>query len=560
MILQRFGLHLRRLVLYVLCPTIFYGGAFILLTYPRVQTFSTHLHADNRDGFQNVWNLWWVNKAVTGLHQSPWYTTYLHYPSGMSLYLHTLSPFNGLLAIPILRYLSLTQTYNVLIVVGFVMSGVTAFWLAYTLTRSYAGGLLAGYVFTFSEFHFAHAQSHLNLVSLEWLPVFVLTLYRLVTRPGAWIAIAAALSLFALILSDYYYFFYGVITGLLLLAWFGCTHRDRTFWLERSRIVAAASFVAISFVTTAPLLAGLVSASRHDVFAGAHMPAQYSLDLPGPLIPGEAWRFSEITRRYWARFPPIEASGFLGYVTIWAVVSVWRNRRTTRLPDVGFWYLMMLVFAILALGPRLHIAGREVPLVRLPYALLERLPIIKLSGVPVRAIVMVTLAGSLCVAEAFRLFFQSGRSPRTALAVALAVVVVVERLPRALPATQTALPGVVAFLRDQPGDDGYFDATVEPLEESRGMYDQMYDQTIHQKPIAYGITSRITTDAIAHDQELQRLASVGDFGTLRCKYGFKWLLSDRVTNQKVVWIAPRGPADAPAYLYELDQRCDAADR
>lgn len=91
------------------------------------------------------WNLWWVNKAVTDLHQSPWHTSYLNYPFGVSLLPHTLNVFNGFLAIPLLRSLTPIQVYNVLVIFSFAACGVTAFLLAHYFTRSYWSSIFAGY-------------------------------------------------------------------------------------------------------------------------------------------------------------------------------------------------------------------------------------------------------------------------------------------------------------------------------------------------------------------------------------------------------------------------------
>src|SRR5438132_10730485 len=92
-------------------PALFYLTSFIVLTDPLILRFSTRLFADPWDGFVFQWNLWWVNKAITDLHQSPWHTSYLHYPFGVSLLPHTLNVFNGFLAIPLLRFLTLSEVY-----------------------------------------------------------------------------------------------------------------------------------------------------------------------------------------------------------------------------------------------------------------------------------------------------------------------------------------------------------------------------------------------------------------------------------------------------------------
>ena len=51
-----------------------------LLTYPLLASLSTDVIGSGLV-FQNLWNLWWVEKAVTELHSNPFYTDYLFYPT-----------------------------------------------------------------------------------------------------------------------------------------------------------------------------------------------------------------------------------------------------------------------------------------------------------------------------------------------------------------------------------------------------------------------------------------------------------------------------------------------
>src|SRR5215470_5834557 len=100
----------------VIIPLLVYLVCFYLLTFPQLHQFSTRYFTDEGDGLGNIWNLWWTNKAITELHQSPWHTTFLYYPYGTSLLPHTLNPFNGLLAIIPLRLMSQVQAHNFVVV------------------------------------------------------------------------------------------------------------------------------------------------------------------------------------------------------------------------------------------------------------------------------------------------------------------------------------------------------------------------------------------------------------------------------------------------------------
>ena len=112
-----------------------YAAGFAVVTWPYVRHFGTAYWSDGGDGLENAWNLWWVRYALVVLHRSPWHTTYLHYPFGMSLHGHALGAFNGLLALPLAAVLGPAATYDSVVLFSFVAAGVTACMLAYDVTR-----------------------------------------------------------------------------------------------------------------------------------------------------------------------------------------------------------------------------------------------------------------------------------------------------------------------------------------------------------------------------------------------------------------------------------------
>lgn len=188
-------------------PTTLYLVIWIVYTFPAIKSVSIHFFADDGDGLQNVWNIWWVHRSLVEWHRLPYITPLLHAPAGTTLIGQTLNPFNGLAGLVLHPWLTLVQTHNALVIFSFVSAGLTAFWLAHEFSGSYVGSLIGGFIFTFSNFHFNHAMSHLQLVSLEWIPLFLLVWWRLLTRPTVTGALGAALTLFLVELTDHYYFF-----------------------------------------------------------------------------------------------------------------------------------------------------------------------------------------------------------------------------------------------------------------------------------------------------------------------------------------------------------------
>jgi hypothetical protein len=472
-------------------PLAFYFLAFCLLTYPLILSFPSHFFADAGDGLQNVWNLWWVRKAIVELHTTPWYTTFLHHPSGVSLLGHTLNPFNGFLGLLLQPFLSLIATHNVIVVFSFVVAGLTAFRLALEVTESYWGSIIAGYVFTFSQYHFAHAEGHLQLVALEWIPFFILCWLRLVIEPNIGRAVAASLALLLVALCDYYYLFYCVLAGAMIGAWHVWGLRADLADYARRAWRPMVVFGGATLATSGVLLASLLRLNAADPLGGEHQSLAFSLDALALFIPGGHWRFATLTKSYFERLPGNihESSVYLGLPVLLSIY-VWRQRvrLRPRYPSLYLWFGVMLFFAVMALGPVLHLAGPVIYDGPMPYAALEAaFPSLRLSGVPVRMVVMVTLAASVIVAIGVQALLERPVTSlsRRSLMVGLAgVVLFVDSWPQPIPRTRPVIPEYITVLSHLPRSG----AVLDPMGDQ---YLALYYQTIHQMPLADGYVSRL---------------------------------------------------------------------
>lgn len=502
-------------------PLVIYTLLFCLLTYPLILKFSSHFFTDVGDGLQNVWNIWWVNKAATELHQLPWSTTYLHFPHGTTLLAHTLNPFNGFLGIILLRFLTLTQTFNVIVIFSFAVGGLTAFLLAYHFSRSYWGSLLAGFIFSFSNYHFTHAEGHLQLVALEWIPLFVLGWFVFVTRPSIALGLASALAVFGVILCDYYYFFYCVLTAVLIVLWKMVKEKDIFFLFRRARIFPLLGFVVGFLFTSAPLVVALILLNLRNPLTGWHDPRVYSLDLFAAFIPGGHWRFASLTEFYWSRLPGNihENSVHIGLSLVFVLVYVWFRRKKIQEPSLCFWYGGLFLFAILSLGPVLHVWGRELSWLKLPYALLELIfPPLRMGGVPVRMMVMVILCASLIAAIGFRDIIASKRRTKW-LALLIVGFLFFEYLPKPMPATRVPVPEYVIFLKKLPAGRSVIDLVSD-------QHTGLYYQTIHQKPVAFGYIARVPMSVEKRNQRISRLIADLEFNLLYRSYHFRYLVTE----------------------------------
>lgn len=549
--------HIANVIKHGVVPAVFYFFMFCLLTWPLIRDFSTHFFTDDGDGFMNIWNLWWVNTAVTqpSIHASIWHTDMLHWPFGATLLGQTLNPFNGLTAVPLLRVMSLVQAHNVIVLFSFVMSGVTAYWLAYYLTRSFWGSLLAGYIFTFSSYHLAHYYGHLNLISLEWIPLFVLCWYILITRPSLTMGIASALTLWLVLLCDYYYFFYCVLAGVLIVLWHMVSHRDFLFFTKREYLTSLSAFVFSALILTGPIVFPLLYLTRVDPFLDAHNPNNFSLDLFALFIPGENWRFHQLTEAHWSKLPLgiSEASVYLGYAVIILLVYLWTKRRSAGFADpakINLWYFLAGFFFLMALGPVLQVNGKIVYESLMPYTLMEKiLPFLKLSGVPIRMVVMVTLSASVLGAMAVAVMAKTSRG--RIFAFLIVALLFVEYLPKSLPATTTDIPDYVTALAELPDDGGVLDQAAPTK------YLQLYYQTQHRKPMVFGYLARTPSSVVEKEKGLNRAINRGNLTALYDTYHIRYIVTrDAIEYEDAYVSVELVYQDDEVNIYRLECKCD----
>jgi len=344
---QKYLDMLRHVVKWFAIPMAVYLAFFTLYAWTWMSHFNTHFFTDQGDGFQNVWNMWWVNKSVTQLHQLPWHTTYLHAPYGTTLIGQTLNPLNGFVAIFLLKVFSLVQAFNIMVVFSFVFGGVTAFWLCHYFSRKYVASLVGGFIFTFSSYHFAHAIGHMQLVSLEFIPLFILMWWKLLTKPRYRLAVAAAIVLLLVLLCDYYYFMYSVAAAGLVAIYLWRTKQLAPMKL-RASYRPWATFAILAALLAAPLPLMLLKTNAHDPLLGSHDSRVFSTDLFSTVIDGGFWHFAALTNSYWHNIKAYiaESSVYFGLSVITLVtIAAWQRNKLNRHVNSGSYWVLSLGFS-----------------------------------------------------------------------------------------------------------------------------------------------------------------------------------------------------------------------
>ncbi len=525
-----------------LIPAAIYFLFFSIYTWPWMSHFNGWYFTDDGDGLQNVWNMWWINEAVTQLQTSPWYTSFLHQPGGTTLIGQTLNPFNGFVGILLLPFLSLNQAFNIMIIFSFIMSGVTMFWLCRYLTGRYVASIIGGFIFTFSSYHMAHGVGHMQLISMEWIPLFILLWWKLLVTPRYRYALGAALSLLLILFCDYYYFLYSVMLAVLILIYLFFRKQLPSI---KSRVVQLrwGAFLLSSAILCLPLPLALLSFNSRDELLGSHPARIFSTDILTPFINGGFWRFSSLTDGYWKQIPGFtsETSNYIGVSVLILCVIVLIKRSKIHTHSL-FWLGVAVFFAVLSLGPRLMYRGYTHEDIPLPYVAMERIiPGMKLSGMPVR-MMFVTIFATSIIAAMVLAKVNLTKTRGKLIILAFSGIIFIELFPHELPYTPNTNPSYAAGLKALPPGDVLDSA-------AKGESYRLLAQTEYEKPMALGYVSRLPTSITESEGYLVEDVTLGRYEKVCSVYGIRYITTP--ISRPLNTTLPIVYKDSESLIYDL---------
>ncbi len=497
-----------------------YLAASLALTWPVGWRMGSELPVGG-DSWQNNWNLWWTARALADPHLSLLDCPLIFHPGGLSLALHSNSYFNTMLSLPFQRWIPIERIHYFLIWVYFPLSAMGAYLLARRWIRFPLAALMAGWIYAFSPYRIGrYIIEQIDILSTAWIPLFVLFLLAFLDQPRWRMALAAGVCLFLQLLSSWYngayclvflaftFLYYwlegslpwrnrilwpglalivilpGVLLGPLILPMLGDLHSPLfAAQVEQAEVSKATSSDLIAF-----LLPSVMYPSLLDQAFGWHGPFPRSLlrGLSGRILEG---RGSNI----------LEATCYIGWTVaalfLWAIVRLRRG-----LPWAGcdggrvcFWVVGVLVFALLALGPILQIAGWKTGL-PLPGVLIHALPGLSILRAPVRFAILATLALGLCIAFVLDQWMNSGRR-RLALAFSVLIALDLAMVPVNRLYEGRPIPGVYDQIASDPKPGAILEVPGG-YEFPSAWYNvrSMYYQTRHGRPLLVGYISRTPHD------------------------------------------------------------------
>ena len=459
---------------------IWYVFITLLMTYPLVFHLTTNIPGDAGDGHQNLWNIWHFKKRLLNF-QNPFYTNYLYYPIGVKLIFHTYGVFNNLLVLP---FNNIVLAYNFIVLFSFVMSAMGMYFLSFYLTQDKFGSFIAGVIFSFCPYKFAHLLAgHLNLISTEWIPFYILYLIKTFKEPFNYKNIYLTSIFFLLtILCSYYYTFYLMIFTILFLVF---EARDKIFTKENFLLIFLNLLLTLPILIMgfqAYLKGGLPKVGGYKKFSADLL----AFFIPSPLHP----IFGTYVESFYFKFQVgiAETIVFVGYTIlglfIYALLSSQRRR-------LKFWLISALCFFILSLGPVLQIYRHSIfPLPHLP---LRQMPLVSSFHTPSRFDIMLTLCLSIIVAYTMKvLLLKLSSKKRFLISFIFFICIIFEYAAFPFPidvwSSSNLGCNLKRALRSSSRGSIFFIPFSESWRYEGGI--RMYLQTIFNRPMLGGYISR----------------------------------------------------------------------
>ncbi len=556
---DRFRLYLTVFVIYTIIT--------LVMFWYLVPNITSYVPNGSSDSYQSMWNLWWAPYSIFYLHTLPYFTYSIFFPIGANLVTQDLSPLAGILSAPF-QAVSLAFAYNVIFLLGFILSGLFTFMLLLYLTGNKYASFIGSLVFAYSPMHIAQSIGHLNWASIEFIPLFILLFILMIKEKRQLYVVGSALSfLFVVFFGDPLQGVLTIVFVVLAILVYLLLKR-KTALLNRGTILLLAEMCAIILVVGSPFLVpitlGLISPSTQSTasqLSGTVNQMLWSDNLASYFLPSYYnGIFSNISQSYYNAIYGLiyqnviytsditEKVSYLGYSVLFlAIVALYFDFKKHRLANTALWLILLLIFGWLSLGPYLQVLGTVTSIPAI-YSIYSNIPLLNIVREPGRFDALVTLCLAVLAAMGFAYLSEKmDRRKTTILAAVFFVLIMVEYngMPLSSQFAQSLLlNATISKAYYQIGDiQGNFSVLILPIvlntnSTSPEFYPSvaMYDSAaMNGKPIIGGYTSR-ENDTQVYSAEAVPLASAA--GYLEEGYGliFPSPVIGNVTNETLLWV------------------------
>ncbi len=516
-----------------------YAILSIIFTYPVA--FSRDEIPGGGDVWWFLWDLWSFKKAALNL-SNPYYNVDIFHPTGVSLAFSDVSTFNTIISIPLQQLFGLVISYKIVWILTFVLSGISVFLLVKYLTNNIKSAFLSGLIFMFCPYHFAHACGHMNLTTIQWIPLYVLFIIKMRREEKTTNAIYAAIFLVLVAMSSIYYLLYMSVFTLLYLIYYWIVDRSQIniSFIKKFLLMSISFLIGFSpFIYM--MLNELLILGTGYLYPGGFI--EFSADLLAFFTPTI---FHPIFKDF--AFPinshftgnGAENTVFAGYtVLVLSIIAIVKIKTK----EIRFWMISSIIFFILSLGPILHIRGvlgrpleNYIAIIPLPYAILMHIPIFSMARVPSRWDVLVMLSLAILAGYGLQYIFDITKiksfnkgNKENIIFIVMSCLILFEFLAVPFPMSSAKIPAIYEQMAAETDDY----AILEIPASSTDHY--MYFQTLHGKKLVNGYVSRTPDYALeftSHTPLISDLMTLSDADTFSRQEGANIWIRDGIMGKK----------------------------
>ena len=427
----------------MLAPVLLASALAVFMTWPLARDLGTVARTGvrggdtrfgtNADGMFSLWNVSWVART---LFEDPFnlFNANIFHPNKNSLAFSEPNLVAGVIGTPVWKLTGNPYaTLNFVILVAFAAAWFFTWLLVRHVTSSSEAGVVAGVLFAFCPYVFAHT-SHIQLMLTAGIPASMLALHRLADQPSIRRGIVLGIAVLAQGLACAYY---GIFTALLVgysVLFFSVSRR---LWSSGSWWTALASAAAIAYAGALPFLSHFTGITDEGFGRTLQESAAFSANAASYLA-SSAYAHAWLLRRI-ASWPAWREVMFPGFLTLALALAggcvALVGARRSDAPRERETALLYGTAAILACWASFGPAGELYPLLfELPFFAFLRAP----SRFAIVVVLGLAVIGSLATR---RLLAAAG--PRRLWVAAVLTLVAIAELSTAMPwerAVQLPLP------------------------------------------------------------------------------------------------------------------------
>jgi len=234
--------------------------------------------------------------------------------------------------------------------------------LAKKFTKNNSAAFIAGLIFAFSPTHFAYAQGYGGATHIEWIPFFILFLFKIFEKYKITDFMLAGIFYLFIYINEPHFILYISIFSLFFVV-YKIYKTPRIFDNKKFKILFSIAMVMVLLLTAWQYYERSLSSS--DITADMDQVIELSNDSLAIMTPPV---FHRIWGNYFSSFINSNFTGnsaentiYLGIVALFLIfVAIWKRKN---IKDFNFWLFGGVFFFILSLGPFLHFKGLIEPMI-----------------------------------------------------------------------------------------------------------------------------------------------------------------------------------------------------